>query len=316
MAKTYIIDDEEFKFSTSDFRELFKNAKKGLSDITGTKCTTEQIKENLSNELHISDETIKKWHSGANSPSDIEMIKAIATFFNTDYKNLLIRKGENTMQCSTTYNSSNEKEVIIEVYNRIIEMISIECFRFNKNIYGSQFQENESLFQKYEEFEFQTFQFIDKNALSISDNTRIKLYNILAELKHSLSGMEDAPGRWLRLNPLYFDAREYFLESGFSIDEEERIRILHIDAERTIEPAYCVEINDCYHECFHKATTKEEAFNTIKGFVKDISIDDIVLQPYDYDRIGPYYSSAEIYRYEFVKLMLAIFREDFPDLFA
>ena len=68
----------------------------------------------------------------------------------------------------------------------MVEIIWLETQRFRKDYCDGRYQD-EGLFQaKRNELYAEAFKIIDSNSLMIFFRTRVKLYNILSEMKHSL----------------------------------------------------------------------------------------------------------------------------------
>ena len=310
--RTFLIDNYSYSFSVDAFKKVF-NKEKSERCKNGIKCTAEMLREEIAIELNVSEETIKKWHQGANGPIDLSAIEHLADYFNINYMELLIkRKEECNMSKELVNNKDDERDVVLSVYHKLVEAAWLETARFNPEYFDAMYQEEGVFYKRHHEIYQDAFNIIDVNSLLISYETRIKLYNILSEARKSTAGMEAASGRWLRLNPQVYDARTYFNDGGFVEDEEEMISLLHKDAEDSIERPYCVEIDGCFVECFTKNTTKEEAASRIGN----IAPEDIELVPYSDDSFGYQYSSEEIYRFEFIKTLILVFREDFPQYFS
>lgn len=308
--RPFKINDKTYVFCVDAFKKAFDKEK--TTRNKQQKCTAEKLREDIADALNISSETVKKWYQGLNGPIDEETVKRVADFFEIDYMNLLIdRNGEADMNTEKIITRYDEKEIVLEVFKKIVEIIWLETERFKPNYYDAKYQDEDTFISRWNELYQQAFQTIDMNSLSISYQTRIKLYNILAETRKSRSGMEDAPGRWLRLNHKIFDARLYFNEGGFTDEDEETwIQQLHTDAEGTIERPYYVEYNRCCYECFNKSTTIAEAARIV-----GIPEKEVVLIPYEDGRFGFQYDPNEIYRFEFMKTIILVFREDFPEYF-
>ena len=128
--------------------------------------------------------------------------------------------------------------------------------------------------------------------------------------------MEIANGRWMRVNSLHYIARELFYEGCYFDEskEEEFEELLEKDVFGTIEPQYCAEIKGDYTITtgLTKATTPEEVLKLVGS---EASSQDVILYP-SVDKSTYLYEYDEIYRYEYMKTITAIFKEDFPEYFS
>ena len=322
--RTFSIENTDYIFSVDSFRKLFNKYKHNSLKESGTKITAENLRDMIAKKINVSSETVKKWYSGSNGPTDIEVIKDIATFFDIDYMELLSRKEQEKMIKDMDYSSDTEKDVIDAVYQKIVDIIMLEAYRYKESVYGTAYVENEDFYRQDEKLRNEAYEIIDRNGLVISNTTRRKLYNILAELKTSLWGMEDQAGRWIRLNPLYYEARE-LLRDGECFFEESEKQLRH-DIEEGYERPYRTKYvlkhsgKECnvYEEGYHKYTEKSKVvadINSIDINENKVKDEDIELEPYDDERYPQLYSNDDIYKYEFLKIIIMVFKEDFPEYY-
>ncbi len=163
------------------------------------------------------------------------------------------------------------------------------------------------------------FEYIDRNSLMISSDARTKLLNLSFEMLNSGARLESRNGRWNRLNYNYYMALIYFYDGEIGTEDEEIILDKLIqDVVGSVEAEFCVEILDAY----------DNTVNFCMGYGKDASQADVqeCLEKYGKEgyqaRLVPspekpheYISAEDIYRYEYMKTILAIFKEDFPNIF-
>ena len=312
--RTFIIEGVSYFFSVDAFKNAFLDEKARRKEMEGG-CTADQLREDIAESLSVSSDTVKKWYQGNNGPGDLGIVKALADFFRTDYMNFLREKGEQNMNKEAVVSHNGEKDVVLSVFHKIVEAGWLESSRFKENYYGGKYQEPEVFINRHKEIYDEAFEIVDMNSLVISYDTRVKLYNILADVRKTvnLDGLSSS-GRWLRLNPIFFDARALFVEGEIYGDEDCVMSKLSNDIQGTMERPYCVNVGMSCCTGFTKDTTREEAANNITIF--DLKPEDIELVPYDDELFDIQYSSSEIYRFEFMKTVLLIFREDFPEIFG
>ncbi len=309
------IENEEYVFSANKFKKLMLNEQYSRKK-EGDKCTVDELKQELAEYVCVSDETVRKWYKGANGPSSLEIIKSISNFFNVEYLDLMHKKSGGKEMVKEMINmGTNEKDVIAGVYTKLVEIIWFETNRLNENFEDAKYQDYREFNKKWEELFNDAYKYIDINSLLISYETRIELYNILTEARMMNCGMESVPARWIRINPLVFDARDYYEVGGFTENEDEKINNLHQDAEGKMERPYWAKVGDMLYERFTKATSIKEAALQISEDGNLSGLENIELIPYSDDYFGPHYSPDEIFRFELMKTITLIFRETFEGLF-
>lgn len=119
-----VIGNKEYIFSTY----AFKNAIKKYAirkTTTESKYTASKVKSDLAQKLCVSEDAIKNWICGYNGPSDIEVVKNMATFFEINYMDLLGEKEKDNMNNTTISNENTSvisyetKAVIRTVYQKM-----------------------------------------------------------------------------------------------------------------------------------------------------------------------------------------------------
>ena len=318
---TFEIDGNNYIFSVDRFRTAFGEMKQKKRKRTG-KYSSTNLMYDIAEYVNVSEETVKKWYSGANGPGDIEKVKDLAKFFGLHYMDLLHRKESAIMEIEYNYKEETERDIILAVYRKIIEIIWLETSRYKEEYSKGIYQEDDVFWKRWKELYGEAYLIVDTNSLDMPYESRVKLYNILTETKKSMDsdGM-NAPARWKRLNDLIFTAREYYLYGGFAENEDELIEELYRDIQSSMERPYKV---DCevkhgnYTQMislggFHKDTKKEEYLERAKGL--GAALDQLKLESLDDEDFGYHYDPAEVYRFEFIKTILLVFREEFPQYF-
>jgi len=307
-----IIDNAEYCFSKSAFRHIcheYVYIKKKTS-----KYTINMLKEEIAEEVSMSYETVRQWYKeNGNGPSDIEIVKQIAGFFDIDYIELLHQRGNVTMADTGYANTQaeSEKEFILRFYQEIVDVVYFETGRFN----NSDLDDNAIFENELRNKHICLYKLIDKNGLIISEKTKTLLNNTVNEIRNSRSNMEIANGRWMRVNPLHYIAREFFDEGCYSDEskEEEFDGLLYGDVFGTMETQYCAEIKgDC--TVITGLTKDKTPKDVLKLAGSKVSEIDVSIYPSE-DKLTYLYGYDEIYRYEYIKTIIAIFKEDFPEYF-
>lgn len=94
-SRVYMVDDKKMRFSSKNFKNVF-NAFCKVNSLK--KQTAEQ---SIAENMNISPDTVHKWHYGMSNPSDLELVKELASAVQVnDFKTLLenIDGGNNMKQ--------------------------------------------------------------------------------------------------------------------------------------------------------------------------------------------------------------------------
>ena len=311
-------NDTEYIFSVESFRKIFLSFLEE-NKMSGTKYTKTKLYEDLADALSLSDETIKQWFKGNNGPSGIEIVKDMASFFNVDYMDFLTERGTTVMEIKAQDSRySNEKDIVASVYEKAVDIVYFETNRFNTSKTGMNYEDSDAFYAELGKLHDDICKYIDKNSLYISERARRKLIEFLLELKNSQSGLETMNGRWIRLNPNHYKARTLFLD-GELLDEEDEanfVTMIEDEIKGDVEPeyAFCVEEGNikCWNMGFHKNSTIDDLLERAPY----IRLDEVKVEflPTPENPYG-YIPHDELYRYQYMKTIIAIFREDFPEYF-
>lgn len=311
-------NDTEYIFSVESFRKVFLGFLEE-NKMSGTKYTKTKLYENLADSLSLSDETIKQWFKGNNGPSGIEIVKDMASFFNVDYVDFLTERGTTVMELKAQDSRySNEKDIVVSVYEKAVDIVYFETNRFNTSKTGMNYEDSDIFYAELERLRSDIRKYIDKSSLYISEKTRRKLIEFTLELGNSQGGLEAINGRWTRLNPFHYKARTLFLDGEYISDDEEDelIKLLEDDIKGDVEPEYCFVQDSgdraCWNTGFHKDSTIEDLKRRGSGLPFDEAT--ITKVPTDENPYGNL-TYDEHYRYQYMKTIIAVFREDFTEFF-
>ncbi len=128
-CKVYEENGIRYQFEANELLIRINQRKHNLQNA-GKKVTKAAIVEELAEKCYVSTEAIKNWMYGHNGPSELEQVKTLGEYFETDYHQLL-KKEEGQMTNSNEKNNGtmNEaqvtytKERVREIYRSIINYI-------------------------------------------------------------------------------------------------------------------------------------------------------------------------------------------------
>jgi transcriptional regulator with XRE-family HTH domain len=106
-VKLYEEEGTKYQFDSEKFKVLINQKKLSLNKAH-KKTTKAEIMESIAEDMCVSTEAIKNWMYGYNGPSDLEQVKKIGDFFETDYHYLLIKEATimNTTVTTSTMDGS------------------------------------------------------------------------------------------------------------------------------------------------------------------------------------------------------------------
>lgn len=202
-------DGKKYQFNCEAFSGIILNelAKMKSEKKQGSKV---HIRESLADYLNVSPETVKKWET-ENGPADIEIVKACAGYFGIDYRKMLILLNNQEIDIM----KKNDKEFITSFFKELIDLVYKKQERFKKACEMDE-EEQQKAFRdnrkQLKEDLFMLNSFIDKNALSVSANTRNKAHRIVIEAYCVLYD-KALPERWEEMEDCY--ACEDDLDYGY-----------------------------------------------------------------------------------------------------
>lgn len=231
----YTENDVRYVFSTSAFSDLVKEKYKE-SRVTSEPLTKEQIWEALADITCKSSESVKKWGKGDNGPSDIEVVKDIAKYFEVDFHALLTTTENSSGRTVPEIYGKDEKSIVMQFYSILTDFI-YDYVCTNNTCYAIKHQSQTLTTEDVDGYIYDIYRQLDKIALSVSDKTYDKLHRIITECK-TLGDLGYSPEpyldgwladnkRWKELNPRlkiignyaqmedYWDAKEYFETEEF-----------------------------------------------------------------------------------------------------
>lgn len=116
-------DGKVFVFSEEKLNQLISELVLSRKN-QGKKCNKSIITAELAEKVNVSIDAVKNWSHGRNGVGDIETIKTIAQFFETEYHNLLEAKSENEHAVNDI-----QRVAISNLYHKIqplLEMIGLD----------------------------------------------------------------------------------------------------------------------------------------------------------------------------------------------
>ena len=211
---------ERYMFSKTGFRTAVERYKEKKKTTEGTKILMKDIYSGLSDKVGVSEEAIKNWYNGNNGPGDINAVKSIASFLETEHMNLLEpeRKGDSMNEIILNQVSSeNENEVIKSILDDVIELICTYGPSFNFEYIPYTRDDGEEYYEKwYDKISLK----LNTHRWSITQENYDKLFSLLNEI-HYFVIRHLRVRRWSEVEPMFehiFCSREY---DDDSIDWEE-----------------------------------------------------------------------------------------------
>lgn len=125
--KVYEENGQKYHFDSMAFQSMMSQKKFGLRNAN-KKCTKAQLMLEICDKLFVSYDAVKNWAYGKNGPTDLNQIKMIGEFFETDYHNFL-KTEDKEMMASNTYNytlnnsaqAQITKDSVREIYKAMID---------------------------------------------------------------------------------------------------------------------------------------------------------------------------------------------------
>lgn len=130
--KFYEEEGTKYQFDSEKFKVLINQKKLSLNKAH-KKTTKAEIMESIAAEMCVSTEAIKNWMYGYNGPSDLEQVKKIGDYFETDY-HFLLNKEDDTMSIAAinTFDGSAQalytREKIREIYAACLNYVNRGAF--------------------------------------------------------------------------------------------------------------------------------------------------------------------------------------------
>lgn len=247
-----------YVFSTGAFGNLITEKYKESRE-SGKARTKEQIREELADITCKSSEAVKKWERGDNGPSDIEVVKDLAKYFEVDFHVLLTTTENSPRRSVPEIYGKDEKSIVTQFYSILTDFI-YDYVCTNNTCYAVKYLGQELTTDDVNGYIYDIYRQLDKVAFSISDKTYNKLHRIITECK-TLGDLGYPPvpylslwicvnERWKSLNPRleiigeyaemedYWDAKESFENEEFDeLLNPFRKEVGQIDVKRDGKPA-------------------------------------------------------------------------------
>lgn len=326
------INGKSYIFSYISFKEYFNNCfidRKENYSGEGN-YTRDKLKQEIADKANVGFEAVRNWYSGQNGPSDLKIVKDIAECLGIDYKKLLVLNVEeigimNRNSKIESFNALSDKEVIIEIYKKIMELINLHVYKEMGYEIPSHIDSKnpDSLRWLRKHLILEMRHIVDYNALEISNDTRNKLHNIISEVDFSVK-YADVPARWQRINECVLDAQLIFeLDVLSEEDMEEAYEEFYDHFNVGVESKYTVEYGNIGISGFCTKPSQEEAIKRIKYHFDRYN--DKNGEEFDPNKVyiseNKFMDEYEIddralHRNELVRTILAIFKEDFSEYFC
>ncbi len=126
--RTFIIDTKKYRFSKDGFNYAI-NEFRTNKRMENTEITISKIIDNIADTLGVSSEAVRNWRRGYNGPSDLNLVRDIASELCCEMMSLLENlENDSNIQTETkdiemTLIDTNENHVIISIINDMIELM-------------------------------------------------------------------------------------------------------------------------------------------------------------------------------------------------
>lgn len=300
------VNGKDMIFNVTNFRNYCREYRETKRE-NGNKYNQDDLFADIAEVLLVGEETVKKWHKGANGPSDLIFVDKIAAFFGIQSNELLTEKGRGKMQEKNSIQINNEeREVIFQVYRFLVDVIYFETSRFD----NPEYNDNTVFQRELDALRKKAYEIVDKNSLIISDETRNKLYNILREMDNSLGRMEIENVRWSRINPYHYATRTMYEDDYDECEDEERRKIIE-DVYKDFERGYYVEVKGKYGISYCEQLPYNTDLDKLAYELCDSG--EIVSGLIPMDDYARTYNNSTLYRAEYCKTLIGIFKEEFSE---
>ncbi len=116
----------DYIFCPRAFYMAIKQQRDSKTKSSKSRVSQDVILGELADLVNKSPEAVRKWMQGHNGPSDISVVKDMASYFGTDFHDFLMKKAEvytNNDQAELNITESDEKSIIIRFYQLIVDFI-------------------------------------------------------------------------------------------------------------------------------------------------------------------------------------------------
>lgn len=199
----YTDKNADYVFNSFAFKAELNKRKNGYRE--GQKITFQEIFEELAEQLNVSVEAVKRWKQGYNGPSDIDIVKQIASYLEIDYMVLLsdVNGGKDKMIESRIDNIQSTEAVdsIRTICGELMEVISLYG---STEGYGEfSISNGEEYFKRLSGMLYQIECHINHRIWYITKEQYEKLYCLLLEVRHFVENDTGASYRWVKIEPAF-----------------------------------------------------------------------------------------------------------------
>ncbi len=211
------IDGTEMIFFPRGFKDSV-NQKLEKEKLSGNNMTQTLLFENLSEEIHKSVEAVRNYYKGYNGPDDIETVKLMATFLAVSFMAMLRPKYITTDLPEPV--GTDENGIIIQMYQQIIDYV-YQVVGSPRSNGDDSVNHSDGYYYSMQSACIQNmYQFLDKAALQIRDDTYRKLRRIIAECEIYEGQYGLFAKRWFDVNPrMHAVADQYYIEESPSAQD-------------------------------------------------------------------------------------------------
>ena len=283
--------NQGYVFSPCAFSDLI-TAKYKASRFSDHPMTKERIREEISDITYKSPEAVKKWERGDNGPSDVQVVKDIAKYFDVDFHVLLMSSEQYTLNRHVPeIHGSDEKSVIIQLYSVLVDFI-YDYVGSNNTCYAIKQLGNSLTTEDISGYIYDVYRQLDKVSFSISDNTYSKLHRIITECK-TLGDLGYPPvpylDLWVSINHRWRDLNPRLELIGKYENVED-----YWDAKEGFEP--------------------EEFEELMKPFRDEVGQMDVKINGVPTKDDFAFFDSYQLVPMELVKTLKLLFKKEFPEL--
>lgn len=148
-VKLYEEEGTKYQFDSEKFQVLVNQKKLSMNKVH-KKITKAEIMESIADDMCVSTEAIKNWMYGYNGPSDLEQVKKLGDFFETDYHYLLIKEVTtmNTTVTSTMDESAQAlytRESVRKLFAALLKFINRGTYYQDQIVEAKGFYDDEMI---------------------------------------------------------------------------------------------------------------------------------------------------------------------------
>ena len=234
---------ENYRFDSDKFAKALTRCSRA-SKSTGKHIYIKDYMEMIADRAGVSVDAVKKWKSGHNGPSSIEMVEAIADILNIDYKGILSPEKNETRE-ETSVNE-DDKKLIRHIFEKIHDIIQMKVDLPETPGKIMNMEEYRKLMWKEHQEVRKLENEVYKASLYTSENTRNTLLKILSEVNEIVD--DYIPVRWEEIEIHSEKIDENYIQPS---NEESMIYYIRHDTREEVVEHYGIEYlldEICYAE--------------------------------------------------------------------